>query len=146
MAAQQEDLGTTTSRSAGPPQDDLDWLISPEAQSVEADTTVPGAGRVDFVAGAALVGVNLIVSAGLVVVFALHSAGLVYDAFVEFVPSSAITPFGFAVAVVGALLGLAVGVGGFALSAWKHWPSYFWPLFGIAIALAAALLAARGSL
>jgi hypothetical protein len=128
--------------------DVVEWLESVE--TVEADdATEVGSGRADFLAGAALAGVNLFVSAAVILAWLLQSAGTLLAGVVDLtrygIPSSLPTQSAaaFAVVVGGSLLGLAIGVGGFAASARKRWVSYYWPVFGIAIALASPLVASR---
>jgi hypothetical protein len=129
-------------------RNDLEWLAAVPAVEPD-DATAVGRGRVDFVLGAALAGVNLFVTAALIVVGVLQSAGTIVAGAVDLARGTTAPPLptesaaAFAIVVAGSLLGLAVGVGGFAVFAWKRWPSYYWPVFGIAISLGSALVASR---
>jgi hypothetical protein len=128
--------------------DSVEWLESVPAVEVE-DSSAVGSGRLDFVAGAVLCGVNLFVSAGVIAAWALQSAGLLVAGAVDLtrnappptLPSQ--SPGAFAFVVAGSLLGLAIGVGGFAFFARRRWSAYYWPVFGIATALGSSLLASR---
>lgn len=125
--------------------DGIGWLaaatLTEEPQPEER--VVFASGRTDFVLGAALAGLNLFVTIGLIAAWLLQTAGVFVELSLDQDPGDIETPAGFVILVTGSLLGLAVGVGGFAMFAWKRLPSYYWPLVGIAIALGSSVVAAR---
>jgi hypothetical protein len=122
--------------------DGLGWLASVERVEPDAAAEV-GSNRIDFLLGASLAGLNLFVSAGLVLAWSLQTAGIFVVLFLGQDPGHIESPTALAFVVAGCLLGLAVGVGGFAAFTWKRWTSYYWPLFGMAIALLSSVVAAR---
>jgi hypothetical protein len=118
----------------------VDWLRALE--TVDADEIVVGGGRLDFALGAALAGVNLFVSAGVIAAWLLKTAGIVAVLLLHqtvLIDNPAAVEF----VIAGALFGLALGVAGFAFFARRGWTSYYWPLFGITIALGSSVIAGR---
>jgi hypothetical protein len=120
--------------------DGIDWLRSVE--TVVADEPVAGRGRFDFLLGAALAGVNLFVSAGIIAAWVLKTAGIV-AVLVLHDTASTDNPAALAFVITGSLFGLALGAGGFAFFARQGWTSSYWPLFGITIALGSSVIAGR---
>jgi hypothetical protein len=118
----------------------IDWLQAVEM--VDADESVAGRGHVDFVLGVALAGVNLFVSAGIIAVWLLKTAGIV-AVLVLNKTLSPDNPAAVELVIAGSLFGLALGVSGFAFFARRGWTSYYWPLFGITIALGSSVIAGR---
>jgi hypothetical protein len=122
--------------------DGLHWLETRE--TVEPDDPAEvGGGRVDFIVGSVLSVLNLFVSGGIVAVWYLQTVGVVVVLFLGQDPGPIESASALSFVTIGALLGLAVGVGGFATFSWKRWPAYYWPIFGIAITLGASILGAR---
>lgn len=118
----------------------IDWLRAVE--TVYATEPVAGRGRLDFVLGTALAGVNLFVSAGIITAWLLNAAGIVAVLLLNKTVSTT-NAAAIEFVITGSLFGLALGVGGFAFFARRGWTSYYWPLFGITIALGSSVIAGR---
>jgi hypothetical protein len=129
-----------TGDSASEVESGIDWLRAVE--TVDAEEVVAGRGRADFVIGAALAGVNFFVSVGIIAAWLLKTAGIV-AVLVLHKTVSTDNPAAVEMVITGSLFGLALGVSGFAFFARRGWTSYYWPLFGITIALGSSVIAGR---
>lgn len=124
--------------------EESDWLRTEDVEPSPRS----GSGHVDFAVGAALVGVNLFVSGGLLAILLVDAVGAIAEIFSSQTPgietvSVIESANAFTIMLVGSSLGLALGLGGFAWFAWKRWPSYYWPLLGIALTVGSAVIATR---